>query len=149
MGGERMRRMHQRAEAFGRRSENDDVRMIRPFMGQDHVDAIVQQIRQHRARGPDRDREADAGMLALKGGNRTRHHVDGGGFSGAHADMPAHQALQFPDLVAEPMEVAERSPHMRGEGLAGRGQADAALQPVEQAGAEFLFQVEDAAIEGR
>src|SRR5712671_649559 len=98
---------------------------------------------------PDRNREADAGMLALKGGNRTRHHVDGGGFSGADADMSARQTLQFPDLVAESMEIAERSPHMRGEGLAGCGQANAALQPVEQGGAELFFQIEDAAVEGR
>jgi len=53
MGGERMRRMHQRAEALRvRAGENDDVRMIRPFHGvRINVDAIVQQIRQHRCAG--------------------------------------------------------------------------------------------------
>ena len=149
MGGERMIRPHQGAEAFRRRGEHGDVVVAGFLVGEDEVDAVLQEVGQHGARGADRDREADARMLALERRDRMRHEVDRGQFGRPDGDVAAHQALQRLDLVADAVEIAQGAPHMGREGFAGRRQPHPALQPVEQDGADLLLEIEEAPVEGR
>ncbi|MCY1417928.1 hypothetical protein D9M71_334740 [compost metagenome] len=57
--------------------------------------------------------------------------------------VAAVQPLHGVELGAHPFKVLQHHGHMAGEDLPGRGQTQATGQPVEQRGADFVFQLED------
>lgn len=94
----------------------------------------------------DADLKLHQWMTLPKSGNRTRQGVRRQSLAGQNVDLTATQSLQFFNLRPDLFEIGLTGAHMMDKQLAGRRQAHAARQSLEQRQAKFRFQILDAPV---
>ncbi len=119
---------------------------LRGNLGRDHqVDVAGAQQRARTSTSATVVREGDAGGLAHRGRGRRGQEKLRGRRHDADLDVPGQAAADVADLAARALDVEARALCPLEEGLAGRGEPDAAPRLLEQGGARRLPPGADAA----
>ena len=127
----------------------DDIELVGAWrIVREQQIVLVRHQRRHQRRGrADEQLELHAGIALLIARDGFRDQVVGRGFRARDPHRAAHQAAQLLDLRDGGGEIGQAAPDGRDQDLAGRGQAHAARQPLEQRRAKLLLDIQDAAIE--